>query len=203
MKISEPTLFHVGWERLITEPTLFHAGCKDTIMPVNDYPLCHTLLCSLSPELSLSIITSSCEGPYQACLKLPKLHPGQRLGQHICDLLICGNVLELHISLLHHITDILYLSSTEHHTRLLPATPRNHWWPQTDATSWGALLVSYTTGPIWICIANQSELAICNISEAIINHTFQVPEHMLCRNQVNLSQINHILTQSVPRKAYI
>ena len=36
-----------------------------------------------------------------------KLHLGQQLGQHICALLICGNVLELHNSLLHHITDIL------------------------------------------------------------------------------------------------
>ena len=36
-----------------------------------------------------------------------KLHLGQRLGQHIRDLLICGNVLELHSSLLHHIMDIL------------------------------------------------------------------------------------------------
>ena len=55
-----------------------------------------------------------------------KLNLGQQLGQHIHDLLICGNILELHSSLLHHITDMLYLSSTEHHTRLLPATPRNH-----------------------------------------------------------------------------
>ena len=36
-----------------------------------------------------------------------KLYLGQRLGQHIRDLLICGNVLELHSSLLHHITNIL------------------------------------------------------------------------------------------------
>jgi hypothetical protein len=36
-----------------------------------------------------------------------KLHLGQRLGQHIRDLLICGNALELHSSLLHHIADIL------------------------------------------------------------------------------------------------
>ena len=66
--ITEPVLFHARRERLITEPALFHAGRKDTIMPVNDYPLCHTLLCSLSPESSLSIITPSCEGPLQACL---------------------------------------------------------------------------------------------------------------------------------------
>ena len=56
-----------------------------------------------------------------------KLHFGQRLGQHICDLLICGNVLELHSSLLHHIVYILCLSNTKHHTRLLPAAPRNHY----------------------------------------------------------------------------
>ena len=38
-----------------------------------------------------------------------ELHLGQRLGQHICNLLICGNILKLHSSLLHHITDILVL----------------------------------------------------------------------------------------------
>ena len=37
-------------------------------MPINNYPKRHTQLCSLSPETSLSIITPSCEGPYQACL---------------------------------------------------------------------------------------------------------------------------------------
>ena len=36
-----------------------------------------------------------------------KLHLGQRLGQHIRDLLIYDSVLELHSSLLHHIMDIL------------------------------------------------------------------------------------------------
>ena len=38
-----------------------------------------------------------------------KLNLGQWLGQHVYDLLICGNVLELHNSLLHHITDILVI----------------------------------------------------------------------------------------------
>ena len=38
-----------------------------------------------------------------------KLHLGQRLGQHIRNLLICGNVLEFHNSLLHHIMDRLVL----------------------------------------------------------------------------------------------
>ena len=36
-----------------------------------------------------------------------KLYLGQRLGQYILDLLICGNVLELHSSLLRHITNVL------------------------------------------------------------------------------------------------
>ena len=36
-----------------------------------------------------------------------KLHLAQWLGLHIHDLRICGNVLELHNSLLHHIMDIL------------------------------------------------------------------------------------------------
>jgi hypothetical protein len=56
------------WMYYFTEPSLFHIGCKDTIMLVNDYPLCHTLLCSLPPESILSIITPSCEGPHQAYL---------------------------------------------------------------------------------------------------------------------------------------
>ena len=38
-----------------------------------------------------------------------ELHLGQRLGQHVRNLLICGNILKLHSSLLHHITDILVL----------------------------------------------------------------------------------------------
>ena len=42
-------------------------------------------------------------------LEVLKLYLGQRLGQHICDLLICGDILELHSSLYHHITYILIL----------------------------------------------------------------------------------------------
>ena len=76
-------------------------------MPVNDYPLCHTLLCSLSPESSLTIITPSCEDHSKLVSEVLKLQLGQWLGQHICDLLIYGSVLELHNPLLHHIMDIL------------------------------------------------------------------------------------------------
>lgn len=42
-------------------------------------------------------------------LEVLKLYLGQQLGQHIPDLLVCGNILELHNSLFHHITDILIL----------------------------------------------------------------------------------------------
>ena len=36
-----------------------------------------------------------------------KLHTRQRLGQHICNLLICANILELYNSPLHHITNVV------------------------------------------------------------------------------------------------
>ena len=36
-----------------------------------------------------------------------QLHSGQWLGEHVRGLLICGNVLELHCSLIHHVTDIM------------------------------------------------------------------------------------------------
>jgi hypothetical protein len=36
-----------------------------------------------------------------------KLHMRQRLGQHICNLLICANILELYSSPMHHITNIV------------------------------------------------------------------------------------------------
>ena len=34
-----------------------------------------------------------------------KLHLRQRLGENVCYLLICGYVLELHCSLLNHVSD--------------------------------------------------------------------------------------------------
>ena len=89
------------------ELALFHDGRKDTLMPVNDYPLCHTLLCSLSPELSLSSSLPLARDHTKLVSEVHKLHLGQLLGQHIRDLLICGNVLELHNSLLHHIANVL------------------------------------------------------------------------------------------------
>jgi hypothetical protein len=36
-----------------------------------------------------------------------KLRTRQRLGQHICNLLICANILELYNSPLHHITNVV------------------------------------------------------------------------------------------------
>jgi hypothetical protein len=41
--------------------------------------------------------------------KVLKLNTRQRLGQHICNLLICANILELYGSPLHHITNIVIL----------------------------------------------------------------------------------------------
>ena len=38
-----------------------------------------------------------------------KLHTRQRLGQHICNLLICANILELYISPLQYITNVVIL----------------------------------------------------------------------------------------------
>jgi hypothetical protein len=39
--------------------------------------------------------------------KVLKLYMRQRLGQHICNLFICANILELYGSSLHHITDVM------------------------------------------------------------------------------------------------
>ena len=36
-----------------------------------------------------------------------KLHSGQGLGENVCYLLIGGYVLELHCSLLHHVSDVV------------------------------------------------------------------------------------------------
>ena len=38
-----------------------------------------------------------------------KLQVRQRLSQHICNLLICDNILELHISLLYHVMNVVIL----------------------------------------------------------------------------------------------
>jgi hypothetical protein len=40
-------------------------------------------------------------------LKVFKLYKRQRLGQHIYNLLICANILELYNSSLHHITNVM------------------------------------------------------------------------------------------------
>ena len=71
-------------------------------MPVNDYPLLsHSVMLTVTRILPLTRDHS------KLVSDVLKLHLGQRLGQHIHDLLICGNVLELHNFLLHHITNIL------------------------------------------------------------------------------------------------
>jgi hypothetical protein len=41
--------------------------------------------------------------------ELFKLHTNQRLGQPICNLLICANILELYSSSLHHIMNVVIL----------------------------------------------------------------------------------------------
>jgi hypothetical protein len=38
-----------------------------------------------------------------------KLHMRQRISQHICNLLICANILELHNSLLYHVMNVVVL----------------------------------------------------------------------------------------------
>ena len=40
-------------------------------------------------------------------LKVLKLHMRQRLSQHICYMLICASILELHNSLLYQVTNVL------------------------------------------------------------------------------------------------
>jgi hypothetical protein len=42
-------------------------------------------------------------------LEVLKLHMRQRLGQHICNLLICANILEFYSSPLPHITNVVIL----------------------------------------------------------------------------------------------
>jgi hypothetical protein len=41
--------------------------------------------------------------------KVHKLHSRHRLAQRVCYLLICSDILKLHFSLLHHISDIMVL----------------------------------------------------------------------------------------------
>jgi hypothetical protein len=64
-----------------------------------------TIVSSTSLPLSGEVLSNYTE----LVSKVLKLYMRQRLGQHICKLLICANILELYGSSLHHITDVVIL----------------------------------------------------------------------------------------------
>jgi hypothetical protein len=45
----------------------------------------------------------------KSVLEVYKLRPGKRLSENVNNLLVCRNVLELHCSLLYHVTDVVVL----------------------------------------------------------------------------------------------
>jgi hypothetical protein len=76
--------------KIITElPTIG----QDTIVSSSSLPLSREVLSDYTKLVS----------------KVFKLYTRQRLGQHIYNLLICPNILELYISSLHHITNVVIL----------------------------------------------------------------------------------------------
>jgi hypothetical protein len=66
---------------------------QDTIVSSTSLPLSREVLSNYTKLVS----------------KVFKLYTRQRLGQHICNLLICANILELYSSPLHHITNVVIL----------------------------------------------------------------------------------------------
>ena len=88
-------------------------------------------------------------------------------------------------------------------SHVIPAKPRDHTWSHTKATPRSALFINGTAFPIRIHITIQVNLPIRIILESIINYTLQVPQNMLCRNQVNMSQICQELAQGVHNKANV
>ena len=76
-------------------------------MPINNYPKCHTQLCSLSPEQVSPPSLPLVRDHTKLVSEVLQLHPAQRLGQYVRDLLIRSNVLKLHSSLLHHVANVL------------------------------------------------------------------------------------------------
>ena len=65
-----------------------------------------TIVSSTSLPLSREVLSENTK----LVSKVLKLHTRQRLGQHICNLLICANILELYNSPLHHITNVVILN---------------------------------------------------------------------------------------------
>jgi hypothetical protein len=66
---------------------------QDTIVSLTSFPLSREVLSNYTNLVS----------------KVFKLYTRQRLGQHICTLLICANILDLYNSPLHHIMNVVIL----------------------------------------------------------------------------------------------
>jgi hypothetical protein len=62
-----------------------------------------TIVSSTSLPLSREVLSDYTK----LASKVFKLYMRQRLGPHICNLLICANILELYNSSLHHITNVV------------------------------------------------------------------------------------------------
>ena len=80
---------HLGY-KILTELPIFG---QDTIVSSASLPLSREVLSNNTKLVS----------------EVLKLHMRQRLGQHICNLLICANILELYSSLLHHVMNVVIL----------------------------------------------------------------------------------------------
>jgi hypothetical protein len=64
-----------------------------------------TIVSSTSLPLSMEVLLDNTN----LVSEVLKLHMRQRLGQHICNLLIYANILDLYSSPLHHITNVVIL----------------------------------------------------------------------------------------------
>jgi hypothetical protein len=62
-----------------------------------------TIVSSASLPLSREVLSDNTK----LVSEVLKLHTRQRLGQQICNLFICANILELYIPALHHITNVV------------------------------------------------------------------------------------------------
>jgi hypothetical protein len=76
-----------GYKILTELPVVGH----DTIVSSTSFPLLREVLSDNTKLVS----------------EVLKLHMRQRLGQHICNLLICANILEFYSSPLHHIMNVV------------------------------------------------------------------------------------------------
>jgi hypothetical protein len=63
----------------------------------------NTIVSSASLPLSREVLSDNIE----LVLEVLKLHTRHRLGQHIYNMLICANILELYSSPLHHFTNVM------------------------------------------------------------------------------------------------